>query len=99
MSVCICIYMCIRMCVRIRYICIHINYFLYLYYISALINFNLKKLYYTGLVAFFLFNSIASNLKLNRLVRFNIQQAIFLDIALIFPGIIGKKHIHILYVL
>ena len=45
---------------------------------------------FSGLVAFFLFNSIASNLKLNRLVRFNIQQAIFLDIALIFPGLIGS---------
>eukprot|EP00596_Hydrurales_sp_CCMP1899_P008945 CAMPEP_0119033248 /NCGR_PEP_ID=MMETSP1177-20130426/279_1 /TAXON_ID=2985 /ORGANISM="Ochromonas sp, Strain CCMP1899" /LENGTH=370 /DNA_ID=CAMNT_0006989843 /DNA_START=151 /DNA_END=1263 /DNA_ORIENTATION=- len=44
---------------------------------------------FSGLIAFFLFNSIASNLKLNRMVRFNIQQAIFLDIALIFPGIIG----------
>ena len=45
---------------------------------------------FSGLVAFFLFNSIASNLKLNRLVRFNIQQAIFLDIALIFPGLFGS---------
>lgn len=42
-----------------------------------------------GLVAFFLFNAISSNLRINRLVRFNIQQAIFLDIALIFPGLIG----------
>jgi Ca2+-binding EF-hand superfamily protein len=44
---------------------------------------------FSGLIAFFLFNTIASNLQLNRLVRFNIQQAILLDIALIFPGIIG----------
>ena len=44
---------------------------------------------FSGLVAFFLLSSFTSNLKLNRLVRFNIQQAIFLDIALIFPGIIG----------
>ena len=44
---------------------------------------------FSGLIAFFLLSSFTSNLKLNRLVRFNIQQAIFLDIALIFPGIIG----------
>jgi hypothetical protein len=44
---------------------------------------------FSGLIAFVLFNTIASNLQLNRLVRFNIQQAILLDIALIFPGIIG----------
>ena len=44
---------------------------------------------FSGLVAYFLLNSVSGNLKLNRLVRFNIQQAIFLDIALIFPGLIG----------
>lgn len=44
---------------------------------------------FSGLIAFFLFNLLSTNLSLNRLVRYNIQLAIFLDIALIFPGIIG----------
>jgi len=44
---------------------------------------------FSGLIAFFLFNLLSTNLALNRLVRYNIQLAIFLDIALIFPGIIG----------
>lgn len=43
---------------------------------------------FSGLIAFFLFNSLSSNLRLNRLVRYNIQLAIFLDIALIIPGIL-----------
>lgn len=45
---------------------------------------------FAGLIAFFLFNILSTNLKLNRLVRYNIQLAIFLDISLIFPGIIGS---------
>jgi Chloroplast import apparatus Tic20-like/EF-hand domain pair len=45
---------------------------------------------FSGLVAFFLLNILTNNLKLNRLVRFNMQQAIFLDIALIFPSLIGS---------
>jgi len=45
---------------------------------------------FAGLVAFFALASISRNLKLNRLIRFSIQQAIFLDIALIAPGFIGS---------
>lgn len=45
---------------------------------------------FSGLVAFFLLNILTNNLKLNRLVRFNMQQAIFFDIALIFPGLFGS---------
>lgn len=44
---------------------------------------------FTGLIAFFFFSTLSTNLRLNRLVRFNIQQAIYLDISLIFPGLIG----------
>ena len=44
---------------------------------------------FAGLIAFFALASLGSNLKLNRLIRFNIQQAIFLDIALIAPGFLG----------
>lgn len=45
---------------------------------------------FSGLVAFFLLNILTNNLKLNRLIRFNMQQAIFFDIALIFPGLFGS---------
>jgi hypothetical protein len=44
---------------------------------------------FAGLIAFFLFNLFSSNLQLNRLIRYNIQLAIFLDIALIIPGVFG----------
>lgn len=45
---------------------------------------------FAGLIAFILFNIFSANLQLNRLVRYNIQAAIFLDIALILPGIVGS---------
>ena len=45
---------------------------------------------FSGLILFYFFNVFSNNLKLNRLVRFNIQQAIFIDIALIIPGILGS---------
>jgi hypothetical protein len=44
---------------------------------------------FSGLIAFFALNVLTNNLRLNRLVRFSIQQAILLDIALIVPGILG----------
>ena len=47
----------------------------------------------SGFVAFFALNFLAGNPKLNRLIRWNLQQAIFVDIALIVPGLlvgIGK---------
>ena len=42
----------------------------------------------SGFVAFFALNLLSGNPSLNRLVRFNMQQAIFVDIALFFPGLI-----------
>jgi len=44
---------------------------------------------FSGFVAFLALNVLSSNPGINRLVRFNMQQAIFLDIALFFPGLIG----------
>ena len=44
---------------------------------------------FSGLIAFFALGALSNNLRLNRLVRFNIQQAISLDIGLILPGLIG----------
>jgi hypothetical protein len=49
-----------------------------------------QRVPFSGLIAFFLFNIFSSNLQLNRLVRYNIQLAIYLDIALILPGIVGS---------
>jgi len=44
---------------------------------------------FSGFIAFFALNFLSFNFKLNRLVRFNMQQAIFIDIALFFPGLIS----------
>lgn len=43
----------------------------------------------SGFVAFFALNFLSNNPSLNRLVRYNMQQAIFVDIALFFPGLIS----------
>jgi hypothetical protein len=44
---------------------------------------------FSGLVAFLALSFIANNTRLNRLIRFNIQQAIYIDIALIVPSILS----------
>merc|ERR1712138_149595 len=44
---------------------------------------------FSGFIAFIALNTLSSNPGINRLVRFNMQQAIFIDIALFFPGLIG----------
>jgi hypothetical protein len=44
---------------------------------------------FSGFVAFLTLNILSGNPGINRLIRFNMQQAIFLDIALFFPGLIG----------
>jgi len=46
-----------------------------------------RSIPFSGFVAFLALNFLSNNPKLNRLVRFNMQQAIFLDIALIVPGL------------
>jgi hypothetical protein len=42
-----------------------------------------------GLLAYLGLNFATSNLSLNKLVRFNTQQAVFVDIALFFPGLLA----------
>jgi len=43
----------------------------------------------SGFLAFFGLSALSGNLSINRLIRFNMQQAIFLDVALFVPGVIG----------
>ncbi|KAL7526905.1 hypothetical protein ACHAXR_001703 [Thalassiosira sp. AJA248-18] len=47
-----------------------------------------RSIPFSGFAAFFALNTLAANPSLNRLVRFNMQQAIFLDIALFFPSLL-----------
>lgn len=47
-----------------------------------------RSIPFSGFVAFFALNILSGNPSLNRLVRFNMQQAIFLDIALFFPSLL-----------
>ncbi|GMH77906.1 hypothetical protein TrST_g7816 [Triparma strigata] len=54
----------------------------------ALVYIVYRQIPFSGFVAFFALNFLAGNPKLNRLVRWNLQQAIFVDIALIFPGLL-----------
>jgi len=42
-----------------------------------------------GFISFFALNIFSGNLSINRMVRFNMQQAIYLDIALFVPGLIA----------
>jgi hypothetical protein len=44
---------------------------------------------FSGFIAYLALNTLSSNPGINRLVRFNMQQAIFLDIALFFPGLLA----------
>lgn len=48
-----------------------------------------RSIPFSGFVSFLALNVLSGNPGINRLVRFNSQQAIFLDIALFFPGLIG----------
>ena len=47
-----------------------------------------RSIPFSGFIAFLALNTLSSNPGLNKLVRFNMQQAIFLDIALFFPGLV-----------
>lgn len=44
---------------------------------------------FSGFIAFFGLSALSNNLSINRLTRYNIQQAIYLDIALFIPGFFG----------
>lgn len=48
-----------------------------------------RSIPFSGFVAFLTLNILSGNPGINRLIRFNMQQAIFLDIALFFPGLLG----------
>jgi len=44
---------------------------------------------FSGFIAFFALNFLQGNPGLNRLIRYNMQQAIFIDIAVFFPGLLS----------
>lgn len=58
-----------------------------LVFILALLFSAYKAIPFSGFAAFIALNTLSNNPGLNKLVRFNMQQAIFLDIALFFPGL------------
>ncbi|CAJ1937157.1 unnamed protein product [Cylindrotheca closterium] len=60
--------------------------------ILALLYALYKAVPFSGFVSFLVLNVLSSNPGINRLIRFNMQQAIFLDIALFFPGLIGAAY-------
>jgi len=47
-----------------------------------------RSIPFSGFVAFFALNILSGNPSINRLVRYNMQQAIYLDIALFFPSLL-----------
>lgn len=55
----------------------------------AVVLLALRSIPFVTLVSFFGMSILSSNPKVNKLVRFNMQQAINLDIALITPGVLG----------
>lgn len=60
--------------------------------ILALLYTLYKSIPFSGFISFLALNVLSSNPGINRLVRFNMQQAIFVDIALFFPGLIGAAY-------
>eukprot|EP00977_Amphora_coffeiformis_P003857 scaffold768_cov166-Amphora_coffeaeformis.AAC.15 len=48
-----------------------------------------RSIPFGGFIAFFALNFLSGNPTINRLIRYNMQQAIFLDIALFFPALVG----------
>eukprot|EP00904_Undaria_pinnatifida_P012314 jgi/Undpi1/8212/HiC_scaffold_25.g10682.m1 len=55
----------------------------------AVVLLALRSVPFATLVGFFSLSALSSNPQVNKLVRFNMQQAINLDIALIVPGVLG----------
>jgi Chloroplast import apparatus Tic20-like/EF-hand domain pair len=45
-----------------------------------------------GMISFFALSFLSGNPRINRLIRFNMQQAIFVDIALFFPGLLAALY-------
>mmetsp|Transcript_35402 Transcript_35402/g.62141 ORF Transcript_35402/g.62141 Transcript_35402/m.62141 type:complete len:400 (+) Transcript_35402:431-1630(+) len=56
--------------------------------ILALLYTLYRSIPFSGFAAFFALNTFSGNPSINRLVRFNMQQAIYLDIALIVPSLL-----------
>jgi hypothetical protein len=48
-----------------------------------------RSIPFGGFIAFIALNTLSGNPSINRLIRFNMQQAIYLDIALFFPSLIA----------
>mmetsp|Transcript_27688 Transcript_27688/g.31060 ORF Transcript_27688/g.31060 Transcript_27688/m.31060 type:complete len:404 (-) Transcript_27688:153-1364(-) len=48
-----------------------------------------RSIPFSGVLTFFGLSAGSNNLSLNRLVRYNMQQAIYLDFALFVPGVVG----------
>jgi len=55
----------------------------------ALLYIFYRSIPFGGFIAFFALSTLSGNFGINRLIRYNMQQAIYLDIALFFPGLIG----------
>ena len=51
-----------------------------------------RSIPFGGFIAFFALSFLSGNPRINRLIRFNMQQAIYLDIALFFPGLIAAVY-------
>ena len=51
-----------------------------------------KSVPFSGFIAFLTLNFLTGNPGINKLIRFNMQQAIFLDIALFFPGLLAALY-------
>jgi len=48
-----------------------------------------RSIPFGGFIAFFALSFLSGNPTINRLIRYNMQQAIFLDISLFFPALVG----------
>merc|ERR1712124_90486 len=59
---------------------------------SALLFALYRSVPFSGFIAFFALSFLSGNPSINRLIRYNMQQAIFLDIALFFPGLLGALY-------
>ena len=51
-----------------------------------------RSIPFGGFIAFFALSFLSGNPRINRLIRFNMQQAIYLDIALFFPGLLAALY-------
>ena len=60
-----------------------------MYYSTDVIVYTLyRNVPFSGLIAFFAINFLSNNPSINCLVRYSMQQSIFLDIALFFPSLV-----------